>query len=99
MHGNYTAFDPGRKLGFSWTWNFDVDGYEPLQVVMTFEDTTGGCRMTIHHWPFEDTEEGQKARADTAGGWVHFCDRLRALRSSVGNSPRVSGPVSSHSDH
>jgi uncharacterized protein YndB with AHSA1/START domain len=79
LEGTYTAFDPGRNLGFTWAWNFDVDT-KPLQVDIRFEPAEKGAKMTVTHGPWEDAEASQIERQGIREGWIHFGMRLAGLR-------------------
>jgi uncharacterized protein YndB with AHSA1/START domain len=80
LSGFYTAFDPGRKLGFTWSWNHDVGGGAPLQVDVAFEPAEKGSRMTITHGPWGLDEASQTEREGVKEGWIHFAMRLAMLR-------------------
>jgi uncharacterized protein YndB with AHSA1/START domain len=81
LHGEYTSFEPGKELGFTWSWDHDRTKYEPQQVDITFSPMEdGGSQMTIVHGPWMDTESEQTDRQGVVEGWIHFGMRLAGLR-------------------
>lgn len=79
LQGKITAFDPGRKLGFTWKWNFQPEEKVPLDVVVAYEPLPeGGTRMLIEHGPFDPVKD-EKARDGAIGGWEFFLERLQNL--------------------
>lgn len=82
LQGEYTVFEPGKRLGFTWSWDHDRSKYEPLQVDLAFEPIEdGGTQLTIDHYPWVDTEAEQTDRQGVIEGWIHFGMRLAGLRS------------------
>jgi uncharacterized protein YndB with AHSA1/START domain len=81
LHGHYLRLERGVRLDFDWTWNHELGRYTPLKVEMYFKAIEGGARMTIEHFGFAPEE--LQAMPSTAQGWIHFGDRLRALRAEV----------------
>ena len=79
LSGQYTAFEPGKRLGFTWSWNFD-SVKQPLQVDITFEDAEPCTKMTVSHGPFDESEPAQIERNEIREGWIHFSMRLAGLR-------------------
>ncbi len=78
LQGNYTAAEPGKHLGFTWTWNHEPGTYEPLQVDLYFAPIEEGTRLAIYHGPF--TAENTGSRQGIIEGWLHFGMRLAGLR-------------------
>lgn len=79
LHGHYLRVERGARLDFDWTWNHELGRFTPLKVEMYFRSIEGGSRMTIEHFGF--AAEDLKSMPSTAEGWIHFGDRLRALRA------------------
>ena len=72
LQGTYGAFDRGKHLKFSWTWNHEPGVYEPLWVDLYFMPIDGGTRLSIFHGPYTDSEGDQIARQGNLEGWIHF---------------------------
>jgi uncharacterized protein YndB with AHSA1/START domain len=73
LYGEYTAFEPGQHLGFTWCWsNLPTDQEEPHQVDLYFMPLDDGTRLSIFQGPFGDTPEDQEARQGVLEGWIHF---------------------------
>jgi len=69
IHGTYRVIDRATKLAFAWLSDRTTD---ESVVTLTFEASSEGTQMTLHHEGFPD--EG--ARDDHAGGWQHIVGRL-----------------------
>jgi uncharacterized protein YndB with AHSA1/START domain len=80
LRGTYTAFEPGKHLGFTWSWDHDRNS-APLQVDLTFEETENGTKLTVDHGKWDDTPEAQDERKGVIEGWIHFGMRLAGLRT------------------
>jgi uncharacterized protein YndB with AHSA1/START domain len=80
LRGEYTAFDPGKHLGFTWSWDHDRNKFNPTQVDLNFEATEGGTRLTVEHGPWDASEEAQGERQGIIEGWIHFGMRLAGLK-------------------
>jgi uncharacterized protein YndB with AHSA1/START domain len=84
LHGTYTAWEPGRKLGFTWKWNFDPADMPEMQVDVSFTARENGVTdLTIVQEPYSDSEADQVARQGHREGWLHFCMRLAGLREGA----------------
>lgn len=77
--GTYTAFEPGRALGFTWKWNHDATD-EPLQVDLRFEPLDKGTRLRVRHGTWGSSKAEQEDRHGVLEGWIHFGMRLAGLR-------------------
>ncbi|HEY0868299.1 MAG TPA: SRPBCC domain-containing protein, partial [Fimbriimonas sp.] len=85
LYGNYTAYEPGRRLGFTWTWSHEPATVQPLQVDVFFEPLLeDGTRIGIYHGTFMENEFD--ARQGVAEGWIHFGMLLAGLRSGTGRA-------------
>lgn len=81
LRGEYTAVDPGRHLGFTWSWDHEPSHFPAKQVDIWFEPVhQGGTRVAIYHGPFDFSESDQQARQGIVEGWIHFGMRLAGLR-------------------
>src|SRR5262245_7200082 len=45
LRGHYTAFEPGRRLTFTWRWDHDPAELPAREVAVTFEPLPGGTRL------------------------------------------------------
>src|SRR5579862_2107226 len=81
LQGDYTAFEPGRNLGFTWAWNHDQGKFGQTTVNLKFEPIEGGTRLTIDHEPWDQSAEAQNERLAVIEGWIHFGMRLAGLHS------------------
>ena len=77
LHGEYTAFEPAKHLGFTWNWSHEPQ-FQPLQVDIYFSDIVEGCRLGLFHGPFIEQDAAQ--RQGVVEGWIHFGMRLAGLR-------------------
>jgi uncharacterized protein YndB with AHSA1/START domain len=81
LRGNYTAFEPGKKLAFTWRWDHDPEHIPVTEVVIAFVPLTdGGTRMTLTHDHFSDSAEGQEMRLSHLEGWEYFIGKLQDLK-------------------
>ncbi len=79
LRGHYTAFEPGRKLSFTWKWDHEPDTPD-RHVAITFHSLAGGgTRLTIIHGPYAAAPAAQQDRKGHVEGWQHFCACLRDL--------------------
>lgn len=77
LRGQYTDFEPGRRLGFSWRWDHDPAEEPTRQVSITFEPSRAGTTMTVTHGPYDDTPHDQEIRNEHhLVGWLHFLGQL-----------------------
>ena len=84
LQGDYTAWEPGSRLGFTWKWNFDPEDMPEMQVEVLFRPREeGGTELVIMHAPYSDSAEDQTARNGHREGWMHFCMRLAGLREGA----------------
>lgn len=80
LHGTYTAFEPGRRLAFTWKWGHEPD--TPVRhVEVALEPSGDSASMTISHGPYTQSETDQEDRMGHLDGWQFFCGRLRELTS------------------
>ncbi|RKG89584.1 SRPBCC family protein [Corallococcus terminator] len=81
--GEFRALEPGRKVSFTW----EIEKSGPSQVTVTFEEQSGGTRLTLVH-------EGLQSEQDRDGcidGWNGALDKLereaRQWASGQGEAP------------
>ena len=80
MRGRVTAFEPGRKLGFTWKWDHDPENAPPREVVVTFlQHGDGGSKAHIMHGPYAATRKEQDIRDEYMSGWDYFLRKLQKL--------------------
>ena len=85
LRGVYTAFEPGKRLGFTWRWDHDEPDEPGREVLMVFEplppdapDRPVGTRLLLTHGPYSDTPADQELRIEHhLAGWQHFLLRLQ----------------------
>ena len=71
-HGSYREIVPLSRIAFTFTWEED-EAMDTL-VTVTFEEVTGGTRLTFHQAPFPSVE----SRDSHMEGWGECMDRLVA---------------------
>ena len=80
LRGQYTAFEPGRKLGFTWRWDEDTPDIPTTQVELALDPLAGGgTQLTLTHGVYNGSTTGQKLRASHREGWLHFLPQLQSL--------------------
>jgi uncharacterized protein YndB with AHSA1/START domain len=83
LSGEYAAFEPGRRLEFTWQWEHEPK--TPMRrVEIDFSDTALGSEIILTHGPYSRVE-GDQADRDQADrlshleGWNHFLSRLGSV--------------------
>ncbi len=77
LRGTYSAFEPGRKLAFTWEWSHEPGTY---QVEIEFTPSERGGHMVINMGTWPQDQEAQEQRQGIIEGWMHFGMRLAGLR-------------------
>lgn len=78
LRGRYTAFEPGRRLGFTWRWDEDAPEIPTTQVEISLDPLPGGgTQLTLTHGPYDGSATGQQMRASHREGWLHFLPQLQ----------------------
>jgi len=77
--GHILAWEPGRRVAFSWEINSDwkPDSSTPSEVELTFiPEGPGTTRAQLEHRLFErmGKDSGEKMRKDVDGGWPGLLD-------------------------
>lgn len=78
LRGTYTAWDPGRKLGFTWKWDHDPDDTPTLHVEVMLNRHDCGTDLTLVHGLYSASDRDRQARSEHRDGWTHFLGRLLA---------------------
>jgi len=87
LRGRYTAFEPGKRLGFTWRWDHDEPDEPEREVLIVLEplppdrpDGPDGTRLLLTHGPYSDTPADQELRIEHhLAGWQHFLPRLQQV--------------------
>ncbi len=78
LFGQFTTFEPGERLAFTWQWANQTE--LPVRVVdVAFAPTGTGCRIVVTHGVYGDTAAEQEDRQGHIDGWRHFLSQLQAL--------------------
>ena len=85
LRGQYTRFEPGQQLAFTWKWDHDEEGMAVREVIIDLEPLpNGGTKLTLTHGPYSDSAEDQAIRIEHhLAGWQHFIPRLQALAETA----------------
>ncbi len=76
LRGIFTAFEPGKTLGFTWHWDHEPDRPE-RQVRLQFgTHPAGGTSLTLTHGSYTDSQIDQEERQSHIDGWLHFLNQL-----------------------
>ena len=90
LRGNYTAFEPGKNLAFTWKWDSEPELAPIRHVIVTFEMLAeGGTRISITHGPYNDFWEDQEERVGHLDGWTHFLGKLQERISGEYYQPHL----------
>jgi uncharacterized protein YndB with AHSA1/START domain len=80
LRGQYTAFEPGRRIGFTWRWDEDTPDIPTTQVEIGLDPLAGGgTQLTLTHGRYDGTTAGQSMRESHRVGWLHFLPQLQQL--------------------
>ncbi|MDR3690197.1 MAG: SRPBCC domain-containing protein [Fimbriimonas sp.] len=80
LRGRYEAFEPGRRLRFTWHWDQHPADIDPMWVDVFFMPIDRGVRLSIFHGPYSESASDQGAKQGHLEGWIHFGMRLAGLR-------------------
>jgi uncharacterized protein YndB with AHSA1/START domain len=84
LRGEFTAWEPGVHLGFTWAWDHEPSATIRKKVDIWFQPLfESGGRLAVHHGPFELSETDQSARQGIVEGWIHFGMVLAGLRDGA----------------
>jgi uncharacterized protein YndB with AHSA1/START domain len=81
LRGQYTCFERGRQLAFTWKWDHDEEGTTIREVMVSFEPLPDqGTKLVLTHGPYADSADDQQVRIEHhLAGWQHFIPRLHLL--------------------
>jgi uncharacterized protein YndB with AHSA1/START domain len=82
LRGNFTAFEPWRKLAFTWRWDHESPEAPTRTVTVIFAPDTRDdekVTLTLCHEPYGETPEEQDARKGHLEGWTYFLGKLQSL--------------------
>jgi uncharacterized protein YndB with AHSA1/START domain len=82
LRGIFTAFEPGRKLAFTWRWDHEPPEVSTRTVTVTYSPdalVVARITLTLQHEPYSATEEEQEARKGHLEGWTYFLSKLQSL--------------------
>ena len=82
LRGGFTAFEPGKKLAFTWKWDHEPVNAPTRTVTVSFTpDTRDDERvtLTLRHEPYGATQAEQDARKGHLEGWTYFLGKLQSL--------------------
>jgi uncharacterized protein YndB with AHSA1/START domain len=82
LYGDYSQFEPGRRLAFSWRWQHEPD-LPTRQVEITFEPLAQGSRLTLTHSAYDDSPSDQSDRQGHIDGWHYFLGQLQQQEPSL----------------
>lgn len=78
LRGQYIAFEPGKRLAFTWKWDHEPD-LPTREVDVRFEAAPDGSTiLTVTHGHYSDSEVDQEDRQSHLDGWMHFLAQLHA---------------------
>ena len=85
LRGQYTHFEPGKQLAFTWKWDHDEEGTAVREVTIVLEPLPDrGTKLTLTHGPYTDSAEDQAVRIEHhLAGWQHFLPRLQSLAETA----------------
>ena len=76
--GQYTEFEPGRKLSFSWRWEHSDESFPTTRIEVSFEAAEQGCRVEIRHHSLPDAAQ----RNSHEDGWKGCLQSLNSCIAS-----------------
>ncbi len=78
LRGEFTAFEPGRRLAYTWAW--DHEPQLPTRLVeFALAPHHGGTRVDLSHGTYGDSDIEQADRTSHLEGWQYFLGRLAEL--------------------
>ena len=81
LRGEFTDFDPGNRVAFTWHWDHEPD--LPTRLVsIHLEPTATGTLMRLIHGAYGQDAIEQADRASHREGWLHFLGRLEQAIAS-----------------
>lgn len=80
LYGEYTEFEPGRRLGFTWQWDHQPE-LPVRQVDVEFTPAGDGTRLRLMHGVYGEGEAEAADRQSHIDGWLFFLSRLQEVAS------------------
>ncbi len=81
LYGEYLAFEPGRRLVFTWQWRHQPE-LPQRQVETVFSQQGSGGRITLSQGTYTENQQDHKDRQSHIEGWNHFLGILQQLAKS-----------------
>ncbi len=81
LFGEYLAYEPGRRLVFSWQWVHQPE-LPRRQVDIVFSSEGVGSHIILTHGLYTDNQQDQEDRQGHWDGWNHFLGKLQQLGQS-----------------
>jgi len=78
LRGNYTGFEQGRWLEFTWKWDHEPDRPMRIVTVSFRRGSAWGSLIMVGHGLYNDSAEDQEEKAGHLEGWLYFLGRLQA---------------------
>jgi uncharacterized protein YndB with AHSA1/START domain len=81
LRGNYSVFEPGRALTFTWQWDHEPPHAPPITVALTFSplQRAEGSSLRLVQGPYADTPGDRAMRQGHLDGWTYFLGKLQRL--------------------
>lgn len=76
LYGEYSQFEPGQRLAFSWQWRHEPD-LPTRQVNIQIAAVAQGSRLTLTHNRYDQSERDQADRQSHIDGWYYFLAKLQ----------------------
>jgi uncharacterized protein YndB with AHSA1/START domain len=76
LRGHYTVFEPGWRLGFTWSWEHEPEAPVTEALLELAPLAGGGTALTLTYGPYDESPGSQEMRAGHLEGWTHFLGRL-----------------------
>ncbi|MCI0397014.1 MAG: SRPBCC domain-containing protein [Chloroflexi bacterium] len=81
LFGEFTHFEPGRRLAYTWQWQHRPD-LPTRHVDILIEPLIQGSRLTLTHSAYSAEPQDQEDRQSHLDGWLHFLGQLQSLTSN-----------------
>lgn len=78
LRGEYTAYEPGRQLGFTWRWEHEPERPERNVTVQmaALKEGGKGTKVVVTHGRYSDSAEESEEKKEYLEGWTRFLERL-----------------------
>lgn len=79
LKGQFSDFEPAKRLGFSWHWEHEPE-VPTRQVLVTFEEHARvGTLLKLEHGQYTNSAKDQTERQGHIEGWQFFIGKLHQL--------------------